>query len=135
MKNELKTSKDIKTYSDFIEYFHIKPILNNYIYDYAIMNNSDCHYINWNIDYYTPDGDVISEEELNELESNGIDTSDYEEVETEIYQYYIVTSYDAETIQIYTNDKLIYIPELDLNLWCIEHYGTSWDCVPIELKL
>lgn len=68
-----------------------------------------------------------------ELESG----SDYDE-ETEsyedIYQYYIVSDNGAEILKeageiVYYNEKL------DMYVWGVTHYGTSWDYVLTDIKL
>lgn len=54
--------------------------------------------------------------------------------EVDIYQYYIISSYDADTLKDYTNELVIYYEELDLYLLCVTHYGTGWDYVPSNWK-
>ena len=66
-------------------------------------------------------------EELKEEEENSFDQ--------EIYQYFIVSDYGAEIIQEYTNDPLFYNEELDMYVWGITHWGTSWDYVLTDIKL
>ena len=66
-------------------------------------------------------------EELREEEENSIGQ--------EIYQYYIVSDKGAEIIQAYTNDPLFYNEELDMHVWGITHWGTSWDYVLTDVKL
>ena len=66
-------------------------------------------------------------EELREEEENSIGQ--------EIYQYYIVSDEGAEIIQAYTNDPLFYNEELDMHVWGITHWGTSWDYVLTDVKL
>ena len=53
----------------------------------------------------------------------------------EIYQYFIVDDNGAKLIQDYTDDPLFYNEELDLYVWGITHWGTSWDYVLTEIKL
>lgn len=53
----------------------------------------------------------------------------------EIYQYYIVDDYGAEIIQDYTDEILFYSERLDLYLWGVTHFGTSWDYVLTDIKL
>lgn len=68
-----------------------------------------------------------------ELESD----CDYDE-ETEsyedIFQYYIVSDNGAEILKeageiVYYNEKL------DMYLWGVTHYGTSWDYVLTDIKI
>ena len=53
----------------------------------------------------------------------------------EIYQYFIVSDNGAEIIQEYTNDPLFYNEELDMYVWGVTHWGTSWDYVLTDVKL
>lgn len=54
--------------------------------------------------------------------------------EVEVYQYYIISSYDADTLKDYTNELVIYYEELDLYLLCVTHCGTAWNYVPSNWK-
>ena len=71
---------------------------------------------------------------------NGFD-SDYDDDENEneeyeypeIYQYFIVDDQAAEMIKDYTNDPLFYCETLDLYIYGITHYGTSWDYVLTDI--
>lgn len=53
----------------------------------------------------------------------------------EIYQYFIVSNSGAEIIKQYTDDPLFYNEELDMYVWGITHFGTSWDYVLTDIKL
>lgn len=137
MKKELNNIKDVKTYADFVEWFDINLVLNNDLIPYAQENGLTIETENWIDEYETPNGDIITQDELDEIELNdeNFDINDYFELDKEFYQYYIVNSRDAETIQDLTDDVIFYIEELDVCLWGIEHYGSSWDIVPISLNL
>ena len=52
----------------------------------------------------------------------------------EFYQYYIISSYGAEILSDYTNETVLYNAELDMYLWCVDHWGTSWDYVLTNIK-
>lgn len=62
-----------------------------------------------------------------------------EEVENifgqKIYQCFIVSDNGAEIIKQYTNDPLFYNEELDMYVWGVTHYGTSWEYVLTNVKL
>ena len=47
----------------------------------------------------------------------------------EIFQYYIVSDNGAEIIKEFTNDPLFYNETLDMYVWGVTHWGTSWDYV------
>lgn len=83
-------------------------VLNNYIYEYA-------GYENWQLE---------SGEEENE------DGYFYD-----VYQYYIITYSGARFLERYTDEIVYYNEELDMYLWGITHFGTSWDYVLTDIKL
>lgn len=59
--------------------------------------------------------------QLDELESEQYDTPD-------IYQWYIIDDNGAEICKEF-NEVVYYNEELDMYLWGVDHYGTSWDYV------
>jgi len=66
-----------------------------------------------------------------ECEKHG-DDCEYEYIE--IYQDYIITSGGAEYLQRNTDEIVYYNEKLNMYVWCITHYGTSWDYVNVEIK-
>lgn len=46
----------------------------------------------------------------------------------EIFQWYIVQ--DPSFVMEHTDEPVFYDKELDLYVWGITHFGTSWDYVP-----
>lgn len=83
-------------------------VLNNYIFEYA-------GYENWALE---------SGEEENE------DGYFYD-----VYQYYIIPYSGARFLERYTDELVYYHEELDMYLWGITHFGTSWDYVLTDIKL
>ena len=68
-----------------------------------------------------------------ELES-GCDYDKENECYEDIFQYYIIDDSGAEILKeageiVYYNEKL------DMYLWGVTHYGTSWDYVLTDIKL
>ena len=57
------------------------------------------------------------------------------EDECEIYQFYIISERGYEILRDFTDEVVYYNSELDLYLWCITHFGTSWDYVLTDIKL
>lgn len=58
---------------------------------------------------------------------------DYEE---EVYQYYIITEDGYQMLSwLMPNEVVYYHEELDMFVWGITHFGTSWDYVLTDLKL
>lgn len=53
----------------------------------------------------------------------------------DVYQYYIITNSGARFLEEYTNELVFYNEELDMYLWGITHFGTSWDYVLTDIKL
>lgn len=53
----------------------------------------------------------------------------------DIFQYFIVSDQGAEMIEQYTNDPLFYNETLDMYVWGITHFGTSWSYVLTDVKL
>lgn len=53
----------------------------------------------------------------------------------EIFQYYIVSDQGAEMIKQYTDNPLFYNETLDMYVWGITHYGTSWSYVLTDVRL
>lgn len=61
------------------------------------------------------------------------DDGDY--YEPEVYQWYIVSDAGAQIIQDYTDEVLYYNDTLDMYVWGVTHWGTSWDYVLTDIKL
>ncbi len=52
----------------------------------------------------------------------------------EIYQEYIITENGADYLKRNTSEIVYYCQSLDLYLWGITHFGTSWDGVYTDIK-
>lgn len=65
-----------------------------------------------------------------------VNGDDYREDEyVEIYQYYIISEYGYEFLSRYTDELVYYNDTLDVYLWGVTHYGTSWDYVLTDVEL
>ena len=53
----------------------------------------------------------------------------------EVYQYYIITDAGAKFLQDFTDEIVYYHNDLDMYVWGITHFGTSWDYVLTDIKL
>lgn len=53
----------------------------------------------------------------------------------DVYQYYIITYNGARLLGEFTDELVFYHEELDMYLWGITHFGTSWDYVLTDIKL
>ena len=58
-----------------------------------------------------------------------------ENLDDEIYQYYIISRSGYEFLSRYTDEIVLYNEKLDIYLWAITHFGTSWDYVLTDIKL
>lgn len=99
-------------------------VLNNYIFstmdpeDWELENGCDFHSF---------------DREGNEVEPYSDEEWDREY--RDVYQYYIITPRGAEILKDYTDQIVYYNDKLDLYLWGITHFGTSWDYVLTDIKL
>lgn len=114
---------DYKCLSDIVG----NMILNNNIIKYEIdywecLNGSDIRY------YNTSTGEYMEYDDIENWD-------DIEESYLDIYQYYIITRYGYEILEKFTDEIVYYNEELDIYLWGITHYGTSWDYVLTDIKI
>lgn len=52
----------------------------------------------------------------------------------DIYQDYIITQGGAEYLERNTNEIVFYSEKLDMYIWGITHFGTSWSGVFTDIK-
>lgn len=52
-----------------------------------------------------------------------------------VYQDYIISEYGYEILSEYTDELVFYNENLDLYIWAVTHFGTSWDYVLTDIKL
>ena len=83
-------------------------VLNNYIFEHV-------GYENWELEN--------GEEEAEDGYYN------------EVYQYYIISDGGARILKDISNELVYYNEGLDMYLWGITHFGTSWDYVLTDIKL
>jgi len=75
-------------------------------------------------------GDYLILENGSEIENENKDDVTYKD----IYQYYIITEGGADYLKEYTDEIVYYHEKLDLYVWGITHFGTSWDYVNTDIK-
>lgn len=72
-------------------------------------------------------------EEINgkrdELKAEIEELEEEDTTEREVFQWYIISDSGAQILEENTNEILYYNAELDLYLWGVTHWGTSWDYV------
>lgn len=66
-------------------------------------------------------------EELEELEAG-------EEL-PDIYQTYIISKQGADILKDYTNEIVYYNSDLDMYVWGVTHFGTSWNYVLTDIVI
>ena len=89
---------------------------------------------------YDEDWELISGEDCFGLDEDGRECDLYdlecvEYVPYEIYQDYIISEHGANFLSKYTNEIVYYNSELDIHIWGVTHFGTSWDYVLTDIKL
>lgn len=67
-------------------------------------------------------------EQIEELESEQCD-------EPEVFQWFIISDWGARLLQQETSEIVYYNETLDMYLWGVTHYGTSWDYVLTSIKI
>lgn len=53
----------------------------------------------------------------------------------DIYQWYIISESGYRFLEEHTDEIVYYNDQLDLYLWGITHFGTSWDYVLTDVRL
>nr|DAY93978.1 MAG TPA: hypothetical protein [Caudoviricetes sp.] len=77
-------------------------------------------------------------EENEELKEEYEDYYEYFENNKEMYdifQWYIISDSGAQLLMRETDEIVFYDNELDVYVWGITHWGTSWDYVLTDIKL
>lgn len=95
--------------------------------DANIWENVESGYL---YDYYNEEGEEITEEEAREKWALG---EEVDEVFKEIYQYFLVDS-SALWYLKRAEQLVLYSETLDCYVWCVEHWGTSWDYVLTSIE-
>lgn len=76
----------------------------------------------------------IIENEINEINDKIEDLEREQNDDPEVYQWYIVDDWGAKLLQ--EIDQIVYYNEtLDMYLWGVTHYGTSWDYVLTSIAI
>jgi len=57
------------------------------------------------------------------------------EFHTMVFQDYIISEYGYEFLQEFTDELVFYNENLDIYVWAVTHFGTSWDYVLTDVKL
>lgn len=82
----------------------------------------------------TDEQDEETSGRIRELEEKIEDLELEQEEPAEVYQWYIVSDNGAAILQD-INEIIYYNDELDMYLWGVTHYGTSWDYVLTNIEI
>ena len=92
----------------------------------AVLNN-DIMNLTYNIGCWEQVSGIIDNmDEIEELEEK--------RDELEVFQWFIVDDWGARLLKE-INEIVYYNETLDINLWGVTHYGTSWDKVLTSIKI
>lgn len=72
-------------------------------------------------------------EEIEELQERINELEEEQDYYPEIYQYYIVSDNGARLLEE-INEIVFYNEELDMYVWGVTHFGTSWSYVLTDIK-
>ena len=65
---------------------------------------------------------------------NGDDGEDEDGNFPEVFQWYVISDAGASILEDYTDEIVYYHEDLDMYVWGVTHYGTSWDYVLTDIK-
>ena len=65
---------------------------------------------------------------------NGLEENEYGDY-LEVYQYYIISNSGYSFLRDYTDEIVYYHENLDMYIWGVTHFGTSWDYVLTDIRL
>lgn len=77
----------------------------------------------------------ILENEINEINEQIEELENEQDNELEVFQWFIIDNWGARLLQRETNEIVYYNETLDMYLWGVTHYGTSWDCVLTSIAI
>ena len=74
-------------------------------------------------------------ERLDEITDEIEALEDDENYLPDVYQWYIIDDNGARLLEEYTNEIVYYNDELDMYVWGVTHFGTSWAYVLTDIKV
>lgn len=77
----------------------------------------------------------IIENEINEINEQIEELENEQDEGQEVFQWFIVDDWGARLLQQKANEIVYYNEKLDMYLWGVTHYGTSWDYVLTNIKI
>lgn len=76
----------------------------------------------------------ILENEINEINDQIEELENEQDNDPEVFQWFIVDDWGARLLKE-INEIVYYNEKLDMYLWGVKHYGTSWDYVLTNIKI
>ena len=73
-------------------------------------------------------------EKIEELQDKITELEEEQDSQPEVFQWYIIDDGGAEICKEF-NEIVYYNSELDMYLWGVTHYGTSWDYVLTDIEI
>ena len=122
-KNQVVTLDGVSTFGKDISKYGLE---NGYM-DYKCLSNI--------VDNTILNNNIINYEVDNWELINGVDYNEEKEEYIDIFQYYIIDNWGVEFLEKYTDEIVYYNEVLDIYLWGITHWGTSWDYVLTDIKI
>lgn len=77
----------------------------------------------------------ILENEINEINDKIEELESEQDDEPEVFQWFIVDDWGARLLQQETNEIVYYNETLDIYIWGVTHYGTSWDYILTDIAI
>lgn len=77
----------------------------------------------------------ILENEINEINEQIEELEREQNDDQEVFQWFIVDDWGARLLQQETNEIVYYNETLDMYLWGVTHYGTSWNYVLTSIAI
>lgn len=77
----------------------------------------------------------ILENEINGINEKIEELEREQDDDPEVFQWFIVDDWGARLLQLETNEIVYYNETLDMYLWGVTHYGTSWDYVLTNIAI
>lgn len=81
----------------------------------------------------TAEQDEQTRAAIRELEKQIEELEEEQDRQPEIFQYFIISDQGAEILKDYTDEQVFYNDELDMYVWGVTHWGTSWDYVLTDI--
>ena len=133
------------------KYYYGNPIseygIENGYVDYATLAkcfnsvlNNDIMSLTYDIGCWEQVSGTIDNSQIIENEIDGINEK-IEELENEqdndpdVFQWFIIDDWGARLLQQETNEIVYYNETLDIYLWGVTHYGTSWNYVLTSIAI